>query len=209
VTERTCTKDGCDRDHYARGLCNTHWKAQRRAAGVDATRSRYAEQRTCDLCNDTYTADRPESMYCSRDCRDLANLNAGQQATASAAGIAARSLSTSITYGHCIACDKLWCGPAGGQPRFYCTKACRSRHRGTGYRRHAAMIHERDNWTCWLCDQPTSRNYSSTDPDAPTLDHLVPRSLGGTNEPNNLATAHALCNATRGARIAITTLTHA
>lgn len=36
------------------------------------------------------------------------------------------------------------------------------------------------------------------EPGADTVDHLVPVSMGGTNELENLAPAHAYCNSSRG-----------
>lgn len=41
--------------------------------------------------------------------------------------------------------------------------------------------------TCWLCGKPG----------ATTTDHVVPRSLGGTDEWANLRPAHQACNARR------------
>lgn len=59
-------------------------------------------------------------------------------------------------------------------------------------------IYERDDWTCAICRE-------AVDPDAPanttwdaTLDHIVPRSLGGSDDPVNLRLAHRWCNAVRG-----------
>ena len=37
-------------------------------------------------------------------------------------------------------------------------------------------------------------------PGAESVDHLIPRSKGGTNDLRNLAPAHISCNARRGAR---------
>lgn len=37
-------------------------------------------------------------------------------------------------------------------------------------------------------------------PGADTVDHLIPRSKGGTNHPSNLAPAHMSCNGRRGNR---------
>lgn len=60
-----------------------------------------------------------------------------------------------------------------------------------------AALYERDGWTCLICGLPTSREWSMGDPAAPTLDHIKPRSAGGTHDPLNLRTTHALCNAIR------------
>jgi len=37
-------------------------------------------------------------------------------------------------------------------------------------------------------------------PLAPTIDHLIPLADGGSDSPANVATAHFLCNSTKGER---------
>ena len=59
-------------------------------------------------------------------------------------------------------------------------------------------IYERDGWSCGLCGLGTLKRYVAGDPLSPSLDHVVPRSLGGGNEDENLRTAHIKCNAIRG-----------
>ena len=62
-------------------------------------------------------------------------------------------------------------------------------------------VWRRDNNRCWLCGLGTDmndRSWGTTGPKYPTVDHLVPRSLGGSDDVTNLRTAHALCNARRG-----------
>ena len=59
-------------------------------------------------------------------------------------------------------------------------------------------IHERDGWTCGLCHGPVDRRLSPPHPHAATLDHRTPRAHGGPNTPENLQTAHAICNHVRG-----------
>lgn len=44
---------------------------------------------------------------------------------------------------------------------------------------------------CWLC------NKSIVD-EEPTIDHIVPRALGGTHKLTNLRLAHQRCNKARG-----------
>lgn len=62
-----------------------------------------------------------------------------------------------------------------------------------------AELYERDNHTCLLCFEPV--DYSA-DPKvgdwAPTLDHIIPRSQGGSDLPENLRTAHRWCNSALG-----------
>jgi 5-methylcytosine-specific restriction endonuclease McrA len=52
-----------------------------------------------------------------------------------------------------------------------------------------AYVIRRDDGICWICG---GRG-------ATTVDHLTPRSLGGSDDPSNLAAAHAHCNYSRGA----------
>jgi 5-methylcytosine-specific restriction endonuclease McrA len=66
-----------------------------------------------------------------------------------------------------------------------------------GQRRRLA-IYERDAWTCRICDQPVDTSDPNGDL-APSLDHVVPRSQGGTHDDDNLRCAHRACNSRRGA----------
>lgn len=77
--------------------------------------------------------------------------------------------------------------------------AKRRRGRGTSSKRLAKKrlkIAARDGWQCHLCKgyvDPKAEGLG-----APTLDHLVPVSLGGSNADENLKLAHAGCNHQRG-----------
>jgi 5-methylcytosine-specific restriction endonuclease McrA len=51
------------------------------------------------------------------------------------------------------------------------------------YRTLRKLILSRDSYICWMCGGR-----------ATVVDHLVPASRGGTDEPENLAAACAHCN---------------
>lgn len=53
---------------------------------------------------------------------------------------------------------------------------------------------------CCLCGTPIELRRDGNDPSGPTIEHHVPLSKGGTNEPDNLALAHRACNVSRGNR---------
>lgn len=59
----------------------------------------------------------------------------------------------------------------------------------------------RDEWRCWVCGGCVDRTVAATAPTAPTVDHVLPRSQGGGNEPANLRLAHRRCNGRRGSRV--------
>lgn len=62
----------------------------------------------------------------------------------------------------------------------------------------AEELAARDGWVCWLCELPVDPDAPAGTPGAPTVDHVVPRSRGGTSDPSNLRLAHRRCNGARG-----------
>lgn len=66
--------------------------------------------------------------------------------------------------------------------------------------RRRQRIYERDQWCCQLCGERVDRRAKFTDR-APSLDHIVPRSMGGGDDDANLQLAHRWCNSYKGDRI--------
>lgn len=66
-------------------------------------------------------------------------------------------------------------------------------------KRRRLAIYERDGRTCQLCHTPVDIQLPWTDKWSATLDHIVPYSLGGSDEESNLRLAHRSCNSRRGA----------
>lgn len=68
-------------------------------------------------------------------------------------------------------------------------------------------IYARDGWTCWACGHKVARA-PSLKAGAPgrlaTLDHVIPRPAGGSNDERNLATMCSDCNTDRGDAPAVT-----
>ena len=62
-------------------------------------------------------------------------------------------------------------------------------------------IFERDKWRCKQCRRKTPREMMGrSDKRAPTLDHIVPLSLGGPHTRANLRCLCFSCNASKGAK---------
>lgn len=92
----------------------------------------------------------------------------------------------------------------------WCSKGCANRHWGNVRARQRGQlsqakytdleIFERDGWRCHLCRKLVRRDVPRLHPEGATIDHLVPTSLGGEDEPHNVATAHWKCNRDKRAR---------
>jgi 5-methylcytosine-specific restriction endonuclease McrA len=59
-----------------------------------------------------------------------------------------------------------------------------------------AALAERDGTDCSICGDPVDMSISRNDDFkmCPSIDHVIPRSRGGTDDPSNLALAHLSCN---------------
>lgn len=102
--------------------------------------------------------------------------------------------------GKCVRCSKSL--EDKKSHAIYCSKTCKSmdhnfKHRSktrTTSTARRASIYKRDGGRCYLCQK-------ELDAKSFHLDHLIPVSRGGSNEPNNLAVACPSCNKSRGNRI--------
>lgn len=65
----------------------------------------------------------------------------------------------------------------------------------------------RDGFRCWLCgrddmiEPDEGVHWKEYDPRLATFDHIIPRSMGGRDDYNNLKLACARCNSRRGDKI--------
>lgn len=77
-------------------------------------------------------------------------------------------------------------------PRWWLPAALRPRrrHRAKIPTHVRAAVYARDGWRCLHCGRT----------DDLTLDHIVPWSAGGSDEPDNLQTLCRSCNSRKGAR---------
>lgn len=69
----------------------------------------------------------------------------------------------------------------------------RERRRSTKESLRVAVL-ERDGLVCGLCG-------GDVEPDEVHIDHILPRSLGGPDDLDNLQVSHALCNMRKGNRV--------
>lgn len=158
-----------------------------------------ASERTvvCGRCETPFSTTYTKAQFCSRECKTTA-----RNADRSAATIAAKPDRSCV-----------WCGqPMPKAMRLdakFCSEQCNSdAHRATrkaaqrsgltnrqGELISLAYIGDRDRWRCGLCGGRVTRMKAHPDPNAPSIDHIIPVSRGGSpDDPANLQLAHLGCN---------------
>lgn len=55
-------------------------------------------------------------------------------------------------------------------------------------------VFRRDNWTCGICGRKINKRLKWPMPFSPSIDHIVPLSKGGNDNPANVQAAHLRCN---------------
>lgn len=175
--------------------------------------------RYCIVCSTEWNTRNPEARFCSLDCRDFEARQRylpvpfGGPATMTPlpdrhpARWFRPNTPRVFVEGPCG-----WCGDrftiVDQMQARYCSDRCgkRAARAARGKRfivpPHTRLaIYERDGWRCQLCRKRVGKKFPSTHRRAPTLDHIVPRSLGGSDEPSNLQLAHRICNSMKIAEV--------
>jgi 5-methylcytosine-specific restriction endonuclease McrA len=157
-------------------------------------RQRYSG--TCKWCGGTFEASKRGKIFCSQRCANAVS------ARRSKLGVNGKGPKA------CATCGQTF--DAVRATHRWCSRQCRNRHFGLVRARSrskpsAAMytdreIFERDSWRCHICGKKVRQDVPRLHDEGATIDHLVPTSLGGEDEPANVATAHWKCNRDKGTR---------
>ena len=166
--------------------------------------------RECDWCGQRITSKggsaRDGLTLCKRHRaekreRDRRNAARRREFEARMAKVAAGSTGGRRVWvqGDCLVCGEPFTSP--GAASRYCSRECRATARAARSWvsfEERRTVYVRDGWACQICGEQTSKRYAHDDPWSPTLDHIVPRSHGGTDALENLRLAHLWCNSVRG-----------
>lgn len=60
---------------------------------------------------------------------------------------------------------------------------------------------DRDNWTCHICREPVNPLLPSNHREGASVDHVIPLSRGGSDEPENLKLSHWICNVRKSNKV--------
>ena len=154
-------------------------------------------------------------QYCSKGCLYLGQQSRkhGKGAEESAAIYLGQLAALRVWFFHCVDCGDVFTHRRktyGKTP--LCRKCSRRRYLEHNARKNhnrrapgrpvlsVYQLAERDGCRCNICGRKVDLHLSGRAKYGPTIDHLTPISLGGTNDADNLALAHRLCNSARGNR---------
>jgi endogenous inhibitor of DNA gyrase (YacG/DUF329 family) len=153
----------------------------------------------CTHCGQQYIPRqlKPGAAFCSRECKEAARKAAGK-----AARLAAKAAATRL----CPQCGEPL-PPIMRTDAAFCSDRCNQlAHRvNTQIRkgRHpdgvtVTSLGDRDGWRCGMCRQPIDPALRHPDPLSGSIDHIVPVSEGGGDDPSNLRLVHLVDNLRRG-----------
>jgi hypothetical protein len=171
---------------------------------------RFRENKICAVCSKEFTAKTKGAKTCSPVCSQrMRSIRDRRRFT-------------------CTNCDKQFYRKSGNSAGLFCSRICffswkkKSNGKpvryplpitnGSTHRRRAkrfgvahesvkaSSIFERDQWVCKLCGCEVDRYAIAPQPNAPTIDHIIPISRGGPHVPSNLQCAHWRCNLRKGSK---------
>lgn len=171
-----------------------------------AFRPKPVTERSCATCNSPFLAKRDDARFCSHRCSKLAHEDStSKKCIQDECGRPVRAKGL---------CSMHWkrahraSGLAPSEP-------WDERRRANSHKRRAQKlnlpadtirpldVYERDGWMCGICALPVDRSVTYPDPRSPSLDHVLPLSLGGHHTMENVTIAHLSCNVRKGNRVEV------
>lgn len=186
-----CAVEGCERPRRKRQWCASHYAQWKRTGEAPKPFAyKWAKRQPCIVCG-VVDPGAIHRRFCSDACRVLYRFHKGNVPTTA----------------ECVSCGvaiDLTVRGAKGQRKKSCVKFCkRCRQDYNKYKMSAAELAQRDGTACGLCGETVDMALRRQDSNmCASVDHVLPRSLGGSHEPENLQLAHLLCNQRKSDRVA-------
>lgn len=181
-----CSIEGCDKPLRKRGWCANHYATWRSHGSPDAEVAyKWAERGACLTCGNDDHSQWPHSSrkFCTATCQQTWHKYKGQ-----------------VPHGfNCAICDVYvpYFDPKTRKRLRAEASYCAQHARHGRVPVTAAEIAAEDGNMCGLCGEPVDMTLKGTQSGAPSVDHIVPRSRGGSDYRENLQLAHFGCNASK------------
>jgi len=186
-----CAALGCDRRRTKRDWCDTHYQQMRRFGEIRP--SRWGPKGgPCVICGGPVPEGSGRRSHCSSRCQEMASRRRRGQ----------NSIDT-IRCMDCGATVDISTRPGERKVRSdrrRCDDCRSSKHRLADGRRITKGVLKRLGDVCALCTNPVDFSLRAPHPDSPSIDHKIPKALGGTDE-DGLQLAHLRCNQIKSKRL--------
>jgi len=148
----------------------------------------------CYQCGLDFVANKAGQRFCSHKCMRKAHQN--KKTVLRRVARTCKTCNQPLEYGVrklvCLACMK-------AKERDRSARKSHSR-RATGKLPSKSQVVQRWGNRCHLCEKKIDLGLSGKNPLGFTFDHVIPVSMGGTNDAENIRPAHWICNIRRGNR---------
>lgn len=178
-TNSCCKVEGCGKTPRSRtaDYCEMHYGRQRRNGDPGKLQFDTTKTDICVHCGSSLAIQRDGSRWCSGRCK-------------------ARDYRQAPKEIRCPWCQEFFV-PYGRSRA--CSEECRKeRDRVRLLKAHTGIsveqLYLRDNGICGICNEHVPNNVDINHPQAPTRDHIIPISRGGTELNDNIQLAHRICN---------------
>lgn len=185
-----CVEPGCEREPRFTDRCATHEAREKRRKLVAEYR-KAAMGRPCPVCEKPLEGG-PLQKYCSVSCVKFAKRNPDIQ---------------SALWKECVGCGEVFSlleilDEKRTRRRINASSchSCSKRNFHI-YRIHRHAVLEKCGSDCGLCGEPIDLELPWPLPMSLSLDHIVPWSIGGSHDLENLQPAHLICNAKKQDRV--------
>ena len=189
-----CKVDGCSKPFRSvDGYCGMHKVRIDRhgTTDVEHTWTPESDTYTCQACKKTFGAGGGSRKYCSGRCQRLGHV-----------------------YGDNIPPIDFECAQCGvlvkrdrfeklkqNPSRKMCDECSQDRY--SKYRWFKNEVHKAGKADCGICGTPIDMSLKWPDVQSFSVDHIIPVSLGGSHDRENLQPAHLSCNARKSNRVEV------
>jgi len=165
---------------------------------------------SCEWCSEKFETDYKTQKYCSRSHNEKARDFRKQQRN-SIRGDQRSGYYCAIYPGRCIGCNSYFISKT--KDKKYCSASCREwtrgcikrdqqkdyvNQKGPSFKRR---VYFASNGYCGICKELISLNEIYPSKQSFSIDHIQPRSLGGSHNFDNLQAAHLGCNVSKGNKV--------
>jgi hypothetical protein len=195
-----CTVEGCQRAVEGRAeYCKNHNSVWMRNGGAFKG-TRWTNEYVCVVCGATVQKNSGRRKHCSGRCQAMdSRSRRGSQAQGHRSPPPTRP--KSFDCARCgVTVSLIVPATKAGQLKRCDSKLCDRCKRQRKWPVTVGQLARRDGTDCKICGDTVDLGADKSDLFRPSVDHITPRALGGTDDPPNLQLAHLWCNQVKNKR---------